>query len=252
MKLMTTDTFFNGLISIMQHRNGYRFSIDAILLAALVKPRPGEKVLDLGTGCGIIPLILAFRYPKIIIYGVEIQEDLAKVAKRNVKENGMEDRITIHCANMTTLNHHMLSGPVDVVVCNPPYRKANSGRINPNPQRAVARHEISATLEDVVDTARNMLQSSGRFMVIYPAERMMELISHLRSARIEPKFLRMVHSHREDKAKLIVVEGRKGGLPGVSVGPPLVIYDQKGVYTEEVERMFKFEFPALQARDEFK
>lgn len=238
MESLTTDTFFNGRIRIKQHRNGYRFSIDAILLAALVKPHPGEKVLDLGTGCGIIPLILAFRYPKIMVYGVEIQEDLAKVAKWNVKENGMEDRITIHCADMTTLKHHMVSGPMDVVVCNPPYRKADSGRINPNPQRAVARHEISATLEVVVDTARNMLQSSGRFMVIYPAERMMELISHMRSARIEPKFLRMVHSRREDKAKLIIVEGKKGGLPGVSVGPPLVIYDQNGAYTREVEKMF--------------
>ena len=244
MTSMTTDTFFKGQVRVMQHRDGYRFSIDAVLLAALAMPHPDATVLDLGTGCGIIPLILAFRYPKIRVYGVEVQEDLAKVAKLNVKENGMEDRITIHCGDMKALHHNMVSGPVDVVVSNPPYRKAGSGRINPNLQRAMARHEIRATLGDVVDTARKMLQSSGRFVVIYSAERMVELISHMQSARLEPKFLRMVHSHREADAKLIIVEGKKGGLPGIDVGPPLVIYDQDGAYTDEVERMFKFEFPA--------
>lgn len=239
MTSMTTDTFFNGQIRILQHRDGYRFSMDAVLLASQAVPHPGDTVLDLGTGCGIIPLILAFRCPQIRVYGVELQEDLAKVAKLNVEENGLEDRITIHCADMKTLNHKMVSGPVDVVVSNPPYRKANSGRINPNLQRAVARHEIKATLGDVVDTARKMLQSSGRLVVIYPAERMVELISYMRTARIEPKFLRSVHSHSEAKAKRVIVEGKKGGLPGISVGPPLVIYDKNGAYTQEVESMFK-------------
>ncbi|MBW1693965.1 MAG: methyltransferase, partial [Deltaproteobacteria bacterium] len=126
MKSLTTDTFFNGRIRIKQRRNGYRFSIDAVLLASLTIPRPDDIVLDLGTGSGIIPLILAYRYPNISVYGVEVQEDLARIAKLNIKENSVEDRITIHCADMKTLKHHMVSGPVDVVVSNPPYRKANS------------------------------------------------------------------------------------------------------------------------------
>jgi tRNA1Val (adenine37-N6)-methyltransferase len=238
MKSLTTDTFFNGRIRIKQRRNGYRFSIDAVLLASLTIPRPDDIVLDLGTGSGIIPLILAYRYPNISVYGVEVQEDLARIAKLNIKENSVEDRITIHCADMKTLKHHMVSGPVDVVVSNPPYRKANSGRLNPNQQRAVARHEIKITLEDVIDTARNMLKSSGRFITIYPAERMTDMLWQMRFADMEPKSLRMVHSHEQAEAKLVIVEGKKGALPGINIGPPLIIYNQNGAYSEEVEGMF--------------
>ena len=238
MKSLTTDTFFNGRIRIKQNRAGYRFSIDSVLLAAQTLPRTDDIVLDLGTGCGIIPLILAYRYPKISVYGVEVQEDLAGLAKLNVKENGMENRITIHCRDLKTLKPDMVSGPVDVIVSNPPYRKANSGRINPNQQRAVARHEIKATLQDVVETAHRMLQPSGRLITIYPAERMTDMLTQMRSARMEPKFLRMVHSSAQTEAKLIIVEGKKGGRPGIKIGSPLIIYSKNGSYTEEVERMF--------------
>ncbi|UCD89440.1 MAG: tRNA1(Val) (adenine(37)-N6)-methyltransferase [Desulfobacterales bacterium] len=238
MTSLTTDTFFNGRIRVKQRRNGYRFSIDAVLLAALTIPRPNDKVLDLGTGSGIIPLILAYRYPDISVYGVEVQEDLARMAQLNVKENGMEDRITIHCTDMKTLKHQMVSGPVDVVVSNPPYRKANSGRLNPNQQRAVAQHEIKITLKDVVGTARNLLQTSGRFITIYPAERMTDVLWQMRSVDLEPKSLRMVHPHEQVAAKRVIVEGKKGALPGINIGPPLIIYDQDGAYSEEVESMF--------------
>jgi tRNA1Val (adenine37-N6)-methyltransferase len=240
MNSLTTDTFFNGRLRIMQYRSGYRFSIDAVLLASLAMPNPGDTVLDLGTGCGVIPLILAFRYPQIKIFGVEVQQELAELARLNVQDNGMQDRITVYCMDMKALKHGMVSGPVDLVVSNPPYRKAKSGRVNPNRQRAVARHEIKGTLPDVVATAGDMLQSSGRFMVIYPAERLTELLLQMRSSNLEPKFLRTVHSHSMSGAKLIVVEARKGGLPGITVGPPLLIYDQKDGYSEEVEHMFKY------------
>ncbi len=239
MNLMTADTFFNGRIRVKQNRAGYRFSIDAVLIAGQTIPSPGNTVLDLGTGCGIIPLILAYRHPKIKVYGVEVQQQLADLATINVEENRMKDRITIHCMDMKKLKHDMMSGPVDLVVSNPPYRKSESGRINPDQQRAVARHEIKATLSDVVETAQRMLRTAGRFVTVYPAERMADILIQMRSAGLEPKSLRTVHSDRHSDAKLIIVEGKKGGRPGLKIGSPVIIYRKDGSYTDEVQEMFK-------------
>lgn len=242
MKQLTEDTFFDGRIRVKQSRHGYRFSIDAVIIAGHAAPRPGDRVIDLGTGCGIIPMILAYRYPEIEIYGVEVQEELAEIAALNVEENEMASRITIRCMDMKSLKHDMTSGPADLVVSNPPYRRAESGRINPDDQRAVARHEIKVTLPDVVETAGRMLNISGRFVTVYPAERMTDLLTHMRSANIEPKIVRMIHSELHTEAKLILVEGRKGGGPGTKVASPLIIYQKDGSYTDEVEKMFNPHF----------
>ncbi|MEA3435180.1 MAG: tRNA1(Val) (adenine(37)-N6)-methyltransferase [Thermodesulfobacteriota bacterium] len=238
MKSKTPDTFLNGRIKVKQDRSGYRFSIDSILLACHAKPHPGDKVLDLGTGCGIIPLILAYREPNLNVFGIELQKDLADIAASNVIENQMDGSITIICKDIKELKNDMISGPVDLVVSNPPYRKAESGRINPDTQRAVARHEIKVSLNDITATVRRVLRTAGRFVTIYSAERITDLLTHLRSAGIEPKFLRMIHSGINTEAKLVLVEGIKGGRPGVKIGPPLIIYDEKGDYTQEVEEMF--------------
>jgi len=238
MKSLTADSFFNGRIQIKQHRSGYRFSIDAVLLAAHARPGPEDTVLDLGTGCGIIPMILAYRNPGIDVYGIEVQTDLADIAALNITENGLNDQITVLCMDMKALNLEMTSGPVDLVVSNPPFRKAESGRINPNRQRAVARHEIKATLYDVVETGRRMLRTGGRFVIIYLAERMTDILTQMRKAGIEPKSIRTIHSGIETVAKLVLVEGKKGGRAGIKIGPPLIIYRKNGAYTDEVEKMF--------------
>ncbi len=238
MKTKTPDTFFNGRIKVKQDRSGYRFSIDSILLACHARPRPGDKILDLGTGCGIIPLILAYREPNLKIFGIEVQKELADIAVSNVKENRMGGIITILCKDMKELKNDMISVPVDLVVSNPPYRKAESGRINPDLQRAVARHEIKATLDDVITTVRRVLRTAGRFVTIYSAERIIDLMTSMRSAHIEPKFLRTIHSGWNTEAKLIILEGIKGARPGLKIGPPLVIYAKEGAYTKEVEEMF--------------
>ncbi len=238
MKPLTSDTFFNGRIHIKQSRFGYRFSIDAVLLAHYARPQKHDNILDLGTGCGIIPLILAYRHPDIKIYGIEVQKELADLALLNIKENCMENRITILCIDMKKLKHDMVSGSVGLVISNPPFRKAGSGRINPNQQRAVARHEINATLYDVVETAFRMLTVSGRFVTVYPAERTADILAQMRSVNIEPKFLRMIHSGWDTEAKLILLEGIKGARQGLKVGSPLVIYGKDGSYTDEVKEMF--------------
>ncbi|MDP6681507.1 MAG: tRNA1(Val) (adenine(37)-N6)-methyltransferase [Desulfobacterales bacterium] len=235
---MTTDTFFNGRVRVNQERSGYRFSIDAVLLAYYARPRPGDKIIDLGTGCGIIPVILAHRHHGITLYGIEVQKALAEIATLNAKENRMSDRITIIEKDLKLLEPQMVSGPVNLVVSNPPYRRARSGRINPDPQQAIARHEITATLLDVVQAAYRVLRNSGRLVMIFPAERITDIIFQMRSSLIEPKHLQIVYSEIDMGAMLVLIEGRKGGGPGMKVAPPLTIYRQDGSYTDAVLKMF--------------
>ena len=183
--------------------------------------------------------MLAFRHPQVKIYGIEIQEQLAQLARDNVTANRMEDRIEICCKDMRRLKPQALSGPVDLAVSNPPYRKKDSGRINPDRQKAIAMHEIKNTLLDVAEAARRVLRTAGRLVIIYPAERMTDVLVQFRSSGIEPKRMRMIHSSSADEAKLFVIEGVKGGRAGVKIGSPLHIYDADGSYTSEVAKMFK-------------
>ena len=235
----TTDTFFNGRIRVKQHQNGYRFSLDSVLLAYQAAPRSRDIVIDLGTGCGIIALIMAYRHPGITIYAVEVQEELAQLAIFNVKDNHLESRITVVDADLKTIKPDMTSGPVDLVVCNPPYRRAGSGRINPDNQRAVARHELKAKLQDVIVAAHRVLKTAGRFVTIYPAERTADILCQMRIDRIEPKLMRTIHSAQRSEAKLILIEGIKDGNPGLNIGPPLIVYAENGEYSDEVQQMLE-------------
>ncbi|MDD2390275.1 MAG: tRNA1(Val) (adenine(37)-N6)-methyltransferase [Desulfobacterales bacterium] len=237
---MTNDTFLNGHIRIRQNRCGYRFSIDAVLLAHFVNDfKPGAYVLDLGTGCGIIPLILAFRYPEINFCGVEVQKELAEISRINVMENQKKHQIHILCQDMKSLRLDMFPTPVDCVVTNPPYRKSQSGRVNPNQQRAVARHEIQITLDELLSTASRLLKPSGAFAAVYMAERLTDMLTQMRGVGIEPKCLRLVHSREGEEARLVLIKGLKGGRPGIRIAPPLVIYRNDGSYTDELRQMFE-------------
>jgi tRNA1Val (adenine37-N6)-methyltransferase len=235
----TTDTFFNGRIKVYQSRTGYRFSIDAVLLAAYADPQPGDRVLDLGTGCGVIPLILAVRFPIIELLGVELQEDLLELARRNVTANDLQNRIRIVPGDFKTLQSRDVGGIVDIVVSNPPYRKIDAGRMNPDSQRAVARHEIEANLSDLMGSVRRTLKKGGKLFVIYPTDRLTDLMVEMRNGGIEPKRIRMVHGLEGAEAKLALVSGTMGGRPGLKVDPPLTIYAAGGSYTEEVASFFE-------------
>jgi tRNA1Val (adenine37-N6)-methyltransferase len=235
----TTDTFFEGKLRIKQETAGYRFSIDAVLLAHHARPRAGERLIDLGTGCGIIPLIMAYRNPDITAIGIEIQNELADLAISNVKANHMQDRITVLRLDMRNLKPAMIGGAADVVVCNPPYRSPNSGRLNPDEQRAIARHELKVGLIDLLETARCVLNTAGRFFTIYTAQRVAELLSQMHLAGIEPKFMRAIHSRLEEEAKLVLVAGTKGARAGTTIGPPLILYAEDGGYSKEVQQMFE-------------
>jgi tRNA1(Val) A37 N6-methylase TrmN6 len=236
---LTGDTFFDGRLRVAQRLRGYRFSIDAVLLAHFVQPRPEQTVIDLGTGCGIIPLILVFRHPRIRVWGIEIQPELAGLAADNIRANHMAENICILQADMRTITPEVSDGAVDVVCSNPPYHRGRSGRLNPDGQRAVARHEIAITLPALLQASRRVLKTGGRFVTIYPVERTAELIGHMRSMHLEPKRLRPVHSTGQTDARRVLVEGRAGGRPGLTIAPPLIVYGQDGAYSEEVQRMLR-------------
>ena len=235
---LTADSFFNGRIRIKQPRKGYRFSIDAVILAHHVRPRPGDTLIDLGTGCGIVPLILAYRHEEIRIHGIEIQPGLADIGRINVADNRMQAHIEIHCMDLRAIDRRKLPSPADIVTANPPFRKQRSGRVNPNRQCAVARHEITATLEEVAAAAGRLLRTGGKFEVVYTADRAADLLCGLRAAGLEPKRCRMVHSRSQLPARLVLVEAVKGAQPGIQVAAPLVVYKADGSYTAEVEKMF--------------
>lgn len=238
MQAQTRDHFFNGSIILNQPKTGYRFSIDAVILSHLACPAAGETVLDLGTGCGVIPIMLAFRHPDIRLIGVEIQPALSDLARRNVADNRMADRIRIIEMDMGKLSLADAGGPVDLVVTNPPYRKLDSGRINADSQRAVARHELKIDLATLLQTTRRMLRKNGRFVIIYPAGRFVDLVAAMRSAGLEPKKLTMIHARPNTPGQLVVMLGVKGGRPGLAVDPPLHVYNENGDYSPEIQAIF--------------
>lgn len=238
MEPSTLDPFLDGRIFLTQPKDGYRFSIDAVILSHLSTPAPGTRVLDLGTGCGVIPVMMAFRQPDIHLVGVEIQPALAAFARQNVAANHMADRIRIIEKDMTQLLLAEIGSPVDLVVTNPPYRKISSGRHNPDAQRAVARHELKIDLSALIHTARRLLRRKGLLMIIYPAVRLVDLLETMRFHQTEPKQITFVHSNAGAPAQRVVVMGIHGGRPGLLVTPPLHIYDSDGAYTPDVAAMF--------------
>jgi tRNA1Val (adenine37-N6)-methyltransferase len=240
----TRDTFFDGRVSLRQHRKGYRFSVDAVLLAhAASQPaasqRPFARLLDLGTGCGVIPLLLAARLPEAKIFGVEIQPALADLARENVSGNRLEDRLRILHRDLRELTHADVGGPVDLVVSNPPYRPPGTGRRCPDGERDAARCEVHGGLTDVLAAARRMLDPGGRFWIVFPAERCAELMDRMREFDVEPKTLRPVYSRAGTPARLVLAEGRRAGKTGLALAAPLILYDPDGEYTPEVAAMFR-------------
>ena len=235
----TLDSLFGGRLRILQKKSGYRFSIDALLLAHFAGPHPKDRIIDLGTGCGILPLIIAFRKKTGQIVGVEIQPSLADLARRNATLNRLSTRIKILEKDLRDLEGKNLRGIFDLVLSNPPYRRVGAGRVNPCPEKALARHEFKATLQDVLRAAQYLLKEKGRLVIIYPASRAAELIQEMRQFNLEPKRLQFVHSRPKEEARLMMVEGFKEGRAQVRVLPPLILYDSAGNYTPEAQELFR-------------
>jgi len=215
------DTFLQGKIRLIQHKSGYRFSIDAILLADFVSVKKDDVIVELGTGCGVVLVMVLMKYGDIKkAVGIEIQEELASQALRNAKLNKVEDKMDVIVADLRACP--IGESCVDLVVCNPPYRKVRTGRINPEMQKAIARHEILSSLEDVLRTTRFVLRPKGRLALIYPAERLAHVISKLRKFQLEPKRICIQYPSMTARAKLVIVEAIKGARPGLHIEPPVV------------------------------
>ena len=213
------DSFLDGELRIIQSRRGYRFSVDALLLAEFVSITPDDVVVDLGAGCGIISLLLAKKRQAAYIIGLELQEELAAQARRNAVLNEFAERIAIIQGDLRALP--LAPRCADVVVCNPPYRKSRSGRINPDPRKAIARHEIAMTLIDILAAGKTLLRSGGKLALIYPANRLTEAFSRMRSQDLEPKRLQIIFPDSASHAKLAMIEGRLGGKSGLTILPPI-------------------------------
>jgi len=236
----TDDTLFNGRIRCVQHRKGYRFSLDAILLGNFISLRADEKILDLGCGSGIVSLILAYRYPSCQITGLEIQADLALLAQKNVAANDWQERIAILQGDLRQIEKQLPAGRYDCLVSNPPYRKTGSGRVNIETEQFLARHEKMADVESVVKAATWSLKNKGRAAFIYPAVRTATVFYEMKKQGLEPKRMQTVYSYPGSPATLVLVEAVKGGGEELEIMAPFYVYqEQEGNYSPEMESCYK-------------
>lgn len=221
------DLGISGLKAI-QSLTGFRHSMDALLLAQWAAPRSTDRILDLGCGNGAIALLLAHRYPRARIVGLEIQPTLADRARRGARLNGLQSRIEIVEGDLRQIKGLLPSAGVDMVLCNPPYRELGRGRLSPDPEIRQAKHELTATLQEAVAAIRYVLAPKGRACLIYHASRLVELLSGLRVNRLEPKMLRLVYSYPGAEAELSLIEARRDGRPGLQILTPLFVYQARG------------------------
>ncbi len=220
----TLDTLIDGKLRLYQSRTGYRFSLDALLLAHFATVKRRDRIVDLGAGNGPIALLLSHLHPLASLTGLEVQPAMAERAKRSVAINLLDDRVAIVVGDLREIAALLAASSCDVVVSNPPFRPASSGRISPNREKQIARHEIKGDLHNFLAAAAYLLRPKGRLALIYSAERAVELLVSLRRAGVEPKRLRWVHSFAADGALLVLVEAVKGGRSGIAVEPQIVIY----------------------------
>lgn len=242
----TVDDLRAGGLRIIQGRDGYRFSLDPVLLSAFARVPEAARVLDLGTGCGVIPLLLARQVPSAEVVGLELQAQLADRARRSVLLNGLADRVRIVEGDLRDASTLFAPESFDLVTANPPFRTVGSGRISPGDERAAARHELAGSLVDFLRAAAYLLPTGGSLSMVFLAERLAELLAELRCFRLEPKRLRLVHSRAGDPARLVLVESRRNGRTGLEVEPPLYVYAGND-YTEEVHRIYGA--PAFESRE---
>lgn len=231
------DLRYKGL-RLIQKNDGFKFGLDAVLLANFADVRKNARVIDLGTGTGIIPVLLAGKTDAANIVGLEIQEDMAEMAGRSVKINSLEGRVEIVCGDIKESAGLFGASTFDVVVSNPPYMNEGGGIVNPDDSKAIARHEIKCTLEDVVKSASRLLMPGGQLAMVHRPGRLVDIVWHMRRCGIEPKYIRFVHPSPGKKANLLLVKGLRGGRPHLKMLEPLYVYDESGKYTDEINKIY--------------
>ena len=231
------DLQYKGL-RLIQKRDGFCFGVDAVLLANFADIKKDDRVLDIGTGTGIIAVLAAAKTAARSVTGLEIQSEIAEMAGRSVKLNGLEDRLDIVCGDVKKSLELFGPSTFDAIVTNPPYMNRGGGLLNPSDTKAVSRHELLCTLEDVISISSRLLAPGGRFAMVHRPGRLADIIYLMRSNGIEPKYIRFVHPSPYKSPNLLLVKGARGGRPQLKVLEPLYIYDEAGNYSKEINRIY--------------
>ncbi len=226
-------------LKILQKKDGFCFGMDSVLIANFAKiSRKNAIVADLGTGTGIISILVAGKQNPEKVYAVEIQEELVDMAKRSVKYNDLENKIDIINADIVGISRGNFNKKFDYVISNPPYKKLNTGLINDNQKKLISRHEVKCTLKDVVNEASKLLKDKGVFYMVHRPDRLCDIFNTMRENKVEPKEIQLVHSHLEDEANLVLIKGVKCGNPSLKVLKPLIVYNENNEYTEELLKFY--------------
>ena len=231
------DLHRNGYV-IIQDPKRFCFGIDAVILSGFAEVKKGENVMDLCTGTGIIPILLEAKTEGSHFTGLEIQEESVEMARRSVRLNGLEDKVTIDFGDVKNTEALYRASSFDVVTVNPPYMNEGGGLKNGYSPKTIARHEVLCSLEDVVDAAAILLVPQGRLYMVHRPHRLTDIMVTLRNHRLEPKRLRFVHSYADREPVMVLVEAVSNGKPMVKVMPPLIIYKEDGEYTGEIMKIY--------------
>ena len=234
------DELHRNGYQIIQNPKGFCFGMDAVLLSGYAVVKEGEHVLDLGTGTGIIPILLEAKTKGRYFIGLEIQEDVVDMAKRSVKLNRLEEKVEIVHGNIKDASQIFGRSVFDVVTCNPPYMNDAHGLKNPDRSKAIARHEVLCTLEDVVREAAGLLKPGGRFYMVHRPHRLIEIIIMLTKYKLEQKKMKMVHPFVDREANMVMIESVRGGHPMMKVEAPVVVFERPGVYSEEIRTTYGY------------
>lgn len=244
------------MIELLEHeridelqRNGYRiiqnekkfcFGMDAVLLSGFARAGKKEKVLDLGTGTGIIPILMEAKTEGEHFSALEIQPEMAEMARRSIALNALEEKISIVTGDIKEASTIFGKASFHVVTCNPPYMNQNHGLKNPDEPKAIARHEVLCTFADVAREAAALLVPGGRFYLVHRPHRLTEIFNELQKNRLEPKRMRFVHPYVGEEANMVLIEAFRGGKPQMRIEPPLVVYEKPGVYTQEIYDVYGY------------
>lgn len=225
---------------IIQNPARFCFGMDAVLLSGFAKAKAGEKVLDLGTGTGIIPILMEAKTDAADFTALEIQEESADMARRSVAYNHLEDKIKVVTGDIRDASNIFGASSFHVITTNPPYTIGTHGENSPSTAKAIARHEVLCTLDDILRESAKMLMPGGRFYMVHRPFRLAEIMSKMVEYKIEPKRMRLVYPYIDKEPNMVLIEGLRGGKSRVTVEKPLIVYKEQGVYTDEIYDIYGY------------
>ncbi len=226
---------------ILQKTDGFCFGMDAVLLSDYAKVKKGARVMDLCSGTGIVPILLEAKYPVSDVEGLEYQERFVEMASRSVKMNGQERLVTMTQGDVKDVREKYAQDSFDYVTCNPPYMTGSHGLTNPDMSKAIARHEILCSLEDVVKAAKWLLKPGGHLVMVHRPFRLAEILYTLKEYKLEPKRMRLVYPYLNKEPNMVLIDAVKGGKQRITVDAPLIVYEKDGNYTEEIYKIYGME-----------